>query len=176
MLVHHYAEHLGRWLDGTDAARRFTLSVPEQVNRCSILLHAVVCFAARHLGNNAKAEEAYEACLLLVKERLDMNTAMHDVDLLCAIVILRFFEQLGVPSESGTDREQHLAGRPQFYAHRIPQPLILLPQHSAKQLSGSMCDNAYTVPPEINRHQTLISRSNCIRNLSRYKITTHLQN
>jgi hypothetical protein len=40
-----------------------------------------------------------------------MNTAMHDVDLLCAIVILRFFEQLNVPSESGTDQEQHLAGK-----------------------------------------------------------------
>lgn len=129
MLVHHYAEReldatspkptqknsqwpdLGRWLDGTDAARRFTLSVPENVNRCSILLHAVVCFAARHLGDNAKAEEAYQACLLLVIERLDMNTAVHDVDLLCAIVILRFYEQLDVPKESGTDQEQYLAGK-----------------------------------------------------------------
>ena len=129
MLVHHYAEReldttspnstqknsrwpdLGRWLDGTDAARRFTLYIPEKVNRCSILLHAVVCFAARHLGDNAKAEEAYQACLLLVIERLDMNTAVHDVDLLCAIVILRFYEQLDVPSVSGTDQEQHLAGK-----------------------------------------------------------------
>ena len=128
-LVHHYAEReldtilpnstqknsrwpdLGRWLDGTDAARRFTLFVPEQVNRCLILLHAVVCFAARHLGDNAKAEEAYQACLLLVIERLDMNTAVHDVDLLCAIVILRFYEQLDVPSVSGTDQEQNLAGK-----------------------------------------------------------------
>lgn len=40
-----------------------------------------------------------------------MNTAMHDVDLLCAIVILRFFEQLNVPSKSGNDQEQHLAGK-----------------------------------------------------------------
>lgn len=40
-----------------------------------------------------------------------MNTAMHDVDLLCAIVILRFFEQLNVPTESGADQEQHLAGK-----------------------------------------------------------------
>lgn len=81
------------------------------MNRCSILLHAVVCFAAQHLGDNAKAEEAYQACLLLVIERLDMNTAVHDVDLLCAIVILRFYEQLDVPRESGTDQEQYLAGK-----------------------------------------------------------------
>ncbi|KAL5431934.1 hypothetical protein PMIN07_008792 [Paraphaeosphaeria minitans] len=109
-LVHHFAEHLGRWLDGTDSSRRFTLEVPDQVGRCSILLHAVGCFAARHLRDDAAAEEAYQACLALVIERLNLNTALHDVDLLCAIVILRFFEQLNVPTSSGADQEQHLAG------------------------------------------------------------------
>jgi hypothetical protein len=28
VLVHHYTEHLGRWLDCTDATRQFTLGVP----------------------------------------------------------------------------------------------------------------------------------------------------
>jgi hypothetical protein len=84
--------------------------VPDQVGRCSILLHAVVCFAARHLRDDAVAEEAYQACVALVIERLNLNTALHDVDLLCAIVILRFFEQLNVPTNSGADQEQHLAG------------------------------------------------------------------
>lgn len=56
------------------------------------------------------AEEAYQACLTLVIERLNLNTALHDIDLLCAIVILRFFEQLNVPTSSGADQEQHLAG------------------------------------------------------------------
>ncbi|KAF1973597.1 hypothetical protein BU23DRAFT_133553 [Bimuria novae-zelandiae CBS 107.79] len=108
MLVHHYSEHLGRWLDGTDAARQFTLTLPEQVKHCSILLHAVLCFAARHIRDDVTAQEAYTACLNLVIERLNLNTALHDDDLLCAIVILRFFEQLNVPTESGSDEEQHL--------------------------------------------------------------------
>lgn len=48
---------------------------------------------------------------MLVIERLNINTALHDDDLLCAIVILRFFEQLNVPTDSGTDEGQHLAGK-----------------------------------------------------------------
>lgn len=84
--------------------------MPEQVSRCPVLLHAVVCFAARHQRDDATAEHAYQTCLALVIERLNLNTALHDDDLLCAIVILRFFEQLNVPSSSGADQEQHLAG------------------------------------------------------------------
>lgn len=109
-LVHHYAEHLGRWLDGTDPARQFTLRVPVQVKFCPILLHSIVCFAARHCEDSATADEAYQRCIALLIERLNLDTATHDDDLLCAIVILRFFEQLNVPSISGSDNEQHLAG------------------------------------------------------------------
>lgn len=109
-LVHHYAEHLGRWLDGTDPARQFTLRVPVQVKHCSILLHSVLCFAARHRGNHVTADRAYQRCIALLIDRLNLNVAAHDDNLLCAIVILRFFEQLNVPSISGSDNEQHLAG------------------------------------------------------------------
>ncbi|KAF1969405.1 hypothetical protein BU23DRAFT_477304 [Bimuria novae-zelandiae CBS 107.79] len=108
-LVHHYAEHLGRWLDATDPARQFTLRVPHQVSRCTILLHAVVCFAAHHLRDDDIAEEAYQACPALIIERLNLNTALHDDDLLCAVVILCFFEQLNVPSSLGVDQKQRLA-------------------------------------------------------------------
>jgi hypothetical protein len=94
LLLHHYTEHLGRWLDCTDATRQFTLGVPEKVKHCPVLCHAVLSFAARHCRKDAAAEVAYQRCIALLIERLNEDTASHDETLLCAIVILRFYEQL----------------------------------------------------------------------------------
>jgi hypothetical protein len=94
LLVHHYTEQLGRWLDCTDATRQFTLGVPEKVKQCPVLCHAVLSFAARHSRKVAMAEAAYQRCIALLIERLNEDTASHDETLLCAIVILRFYEQL----------------------------------------------------------------------------------
>ncbi|KAF2033358.1 hypothetical protein EK21DRAFT_58774 [Setomelanomma holmii] len=110
VLVHHYTEHLGRWLDCTDATRQFTLGVPEKVKLCPVLCHAVLSFAARHRREDATAQAAYQRCIALLIDRLNEDTASHDETLLCAIVILRFYEQLSVPSTTGSDDEQHLAG------------------------------------------------------------------
>ena len=55
LLVHYYSEHLGRWLDCTDATRQFTLGVPEKVKYCPVLCHAVLSFAARALSFSAWA-------------------------------------------------------------------------------------------------------------------------
>ncbi|KAF2129921.1 hypothetical protein P153DRAFT_227166 [Dothidotthia symphoricarpi CBS 119687] len=110
LLVHHYTEHLGRWLDCTDATRQFTLGVPEKVKKCPVLCHAVLSFAARHRRDDVTAEAAYQHCIALLIDRLNDDTASHDETLLCAIVILRFYEQLNVPSSTGSDDEQHLAG------------------------------------------------------------------
>ena len=125
-LVHHYSEHLGRWLDCTDATRQFTLGVPEKVKACPVLCQAVISFAARHRREDIIAEAAYQRCIALLIDRLNEDAASHDETLLCAIVILRFYEQLNgsfsrllirsyllidlVPSATGSDEEQHLAG------------------------------------------------------------------
>lgn len=126
LLVHHYTEHLGRWLDCTDATRQFTLGVPEKVKLCPILCYAVLSFAARHRRDAETADFAYQRCIALLIERLNEDAASHDETLLCAIVILRFYEQLNgawngstfehsltitpVPTSTGSDDEQHLAG------------------------------------------------------------------
>ncbi|KAF2851093.1 hypothetical protein T440DRAFT_68060 [Plenodomus tracheiphilus IPT5] len=128
LLVHHYTEYLGRWLDCTDCTRQFTLGVPEKVKLCPVLCYAVLSFAARHRQDTATADAAYQKCLALLIERLDEDAASHDETLLCAIVILRFYEQLNgesrhlypccectltttvVPSSTGSDDEQHLSG------------------------------------------------------------------
>jgi hypothetical protein len=94
VLVHHYTEHLGRWLDCTDATRQFTLGVPEKVKICPVLCHAVLSFAARHCKQEDVAEAAYQRCIALLIDRLNEDAASHDETLLCAIVILRFYEQL----------------------------------------------------------------------------------
>jgi hypothetical protein len=94
VLVHHYTEHLGRWLDCTDATRQFTLGVPRKVKLCPVLCYAVLSFAARHRKEEATAEAAYQKCIALLITRLDEDAASHDETLLCAIVILRFYEQL----------------------------------------------------------------------------------
>lgn len=124
-LVHHYSEHLGRWLDCTDATRQFTLGVPEKVKFCPVLCHAVLSFAARHRKEDATADAAYQRCIALLIDRLNEPSASHNETLLCAIVILRFYEQLNgilhdslrapqlnlaVPSSTGSDAGQHLAG------------------------------------------------------------------
>jgi hypothetical protein len=94
LLVHHYTEHLGRWLDCTDATRQFTLGVPEKVKMCPVLCHAVLSFAARHRKDDVTAQAAYQRCIALLIDRLNEDAASHDETLLCAIVILRFYEQL----------------------------------------------------------------------------------
>ncbi|KAJ4984757.1 hypothetical protein SVAN01_09715 [Stagonosporopsis vannaccii] len=109
-LVHYYSEHLGRWLDCTDATRQFTLGVPEKVKHCPVLCHAVLSFAARHRREDTVAEAAYQRCIASLIERLSEPNASHDETLLCAIVVLRFYEQLNVPSSTGSDAGQHLAG------------------------------------------------------------------
>lgn len=102
-LVHYYSEHLGRWLDCTDATRQFTLGVPEKVKCCPVLCHAVLSFAARHRKEDHTADAAYQRCIALLIDRLNEPNASHDETLLCAIVILRFFEQLNGRSDIAID-------------------------------------------------------------------------
>ncbi|KAF2869047.1 hypothetical protein BDV95DRAFT_499199 [Massariosphaeria phaeospora] len=110
LIVHHYTEQLGRWLDCTDAARQFTLRIPDQLGHCDVLVHSVLSFAARHRRDTVMADSAYQRCIELLINRLNEDSAALDETFLSAIVILRFFEQLNVSSITGSDHEQHLAG------------------------------------------------------------------
>ena len=94
LLVHHYTEHLSRWLDCTDATRQFTLVVPEKIKQCPVLCYAVISFAARHCKKEATADAAYQRCVALLIEQLSEDAASHNETLLCAVVVLRFYEQL----------------------------------------------------------------------------------
>ena len=92
--VHHFATQLGRWLDCTDATRQFTLKIPHLVRSEPILLHAMMCFAARHMKQPEVAAWAHEQCVELLISRLSTPNIDTDDTILCAIVILRVYEQL----------------------------------------------------------------------------------
>ena len=92
--VRHFAAELGRWLDCTDATRQFTFKVPQLVHTERILLLAVTCFAARHMREPETAALAHEQCVKLLIPRLNAVNVVADDALLCAIVILRVYEQL----------------------------------------------------------------------------------
>ena len=129
--VHHFVTHLGRWLDCTDASRKFSLKIPALVTASPILLEAVVSFAARHMGDTEAADAAYDRCIGMLIVTLGSDHICNDDVLLCAIVILRVFEQLtgkrgsgpynpegtktllltgATAVATGSDHERHLAG------------------------------------------------------------------
>lgn len=93
-LVHHFSQHLGRWLDCTDASRQMTLEIPKLAATSPILLQAVVSYAASHLQDRLTAEEAHERCVRMLIIELSSAEIANDTAVLCAIVILRVFEQL----------------------------------------------------------------------------------
>lgn len=94
LLVHHYAVHLGRWLDCTDARQQFSVKIPALSRQSPILLQAIISFAARHVGDTKAADSAHEQCIGMIIVRLGSENVANDDVLLCAIVILRVFEQL----------------------------------------------------------------------------------
>jgi hypothetical protein len=94
VLFHHFAVHLGRWLDCTNASRVFTLSVLDKFRLCPILYQAVLCFAARHRREDKVAETAYHRCVTLLIVRLNDRSVERDDMLLSAVLILHFADQL----------------------------------------------------------------------------------
>lgn len=106
--LQHFATELGRWLDCTDPKRQFTLKIPQLIRKERILLLAVTCFAARHLKDSTKAAEAHEETVKLLIPRLDATDVAADDALLCAIVILRVYEQLDGTSFPGANQHANV--------------------------------------------------------------------
>jgi hypothetical protein len=125
--VHHFTEHLARWLDCTDASRLFALNVIAVAKASPILLSAVISYASSHMRDTVVADQAQQRCVELLIPRLSAENVALDESVLCAIVILRVCEQLSgthyplqeqmkiannalIVTARGSDREQHLAG------------------------------------------------------------------
>lgn len=97
-LIHHFVSNLARWLDCTDATRQFAIRLPKQAQNL-VLRHAIVSFAARHLGDTTTAETAHALCVEALIPLLNLENVGNDDIVLCAIVILRVFEQLNGEQE-----------------------------------------------------------------------------
>ena len=93
-LLHHFAEHLARWLDCTDASQQFKINVTTLAKSSPILRHAVISYAARHVADVDTADLAQEKCIGLLIPLLSSVAAADSEAILCAIVILRVCEQL----------------------------------------------------------------------------------
>lgn len=93
-LVRHYIEHLGRWLDCTDASRQFTLKIANLAKQSPILLHAVLSYAAKHMRDSDTADQEQQKSIGLLIPLLSSGAVADDEAILCAIVILRVYEQL----------------------------------------------------------------------------------
>lgn len=104
--MHYFATRLGYWLDCTDASRQFTRKIPILVKQSPVLLHAVLSYAARHVGDAEMAEQAHERCVELLIPSLSSETVADDDILMCTIVILRVFEQLNGKSEKISTRHE----------------------------------------------------------------------
>lgn len=71
-----------------------TLKIPRLAAASPILLQAVVSYAASHMQDRSTAEEAHEQCVRMLIVELSSAEIANDTAILCAIVILRVFEQL----------------------------------------------------------------------------------
>jgi hypothetical protein len=94
LLFKHFIVHLVRWLDCTDASCRFAIIVPEKAMKCPLLCRAVLCFAGRHRREDKTAETAYQRCITMLVDRLNMSSVSHDETLLLAVLMLHFADQL----------------------------------------------------------------------------------
>jgi hypothetical protein len=67
-----------------------------------IVLHSVISFAARHVGDTDAADQAQQRCIELLIPLLSSETVADDEGILCAIVILRVCEQLSGETPEST--------------------------------------------------------------------------
>ena len=112
MLFNHFTRHLGRWLDCTNAARIFTLTISEKIHESPILFNAVLCFAARHRRDTIAGDRHYERCISLLIEGLG-STQAYDELLLSAVLLLHFADQLGGDDDRANTQSRdkhHLKG------------------------------------------------------------------
>ncbi|KAL1875484.1 hypothetical protein VTK73DRAFT_10034 [Phialemonium thermophilum] len=114
-LFRHYVENIGNFLDLCDQGRRhFTTVVPFRAAVCPLLLNAILAASAKRLSRISNfdplvVDQYHHICLRLLIPYLSTSDAVVDENLLTAIIILRFMEEMDVPvSQSGP--ESHLMG------------------------------------------------------------------
>ncbi|KAL4807718.1 hypothetical protein BDV18DRAFT_107414 [Aspergillus unguis] len=121
-LLRYFVEDLSRWFDLTDPRKHFATAIPQRARECSTLLDAILSVSARHFSTlplHTKTEilriyglqtelsiteetviHYHNRCIAELRILSDRPDAVMDENLLAAVVILRFFEELDNPFTS----------------------------------------------------------------------------
>lgn len=119
-LLRYYVENIASMFDICDNARHFARIVPLRAAHCPALFNAILCVSSRRLNkieeyDHHVAEHYHQQCLEHLIPALSDPCAILDENLLAAIIILRYVEEIGMtPSDEIT--ESHLLGARAFLA------------------------------------------------------------
>ncbi|KAF4999549.1 hypothetical protein FDECE_11470 [Fusarium decemcellulare] len=122
MLFHNFIHVLAPLFDLCDSERHFATIVPRRAVICPPLMNAVLAASAKRLCRIAGfdglvGDRYHQNCLDALIPALSSSAAVMDENLLTAIVILRYMEELDVPlTSSDTAGESHLVGTRVFVA------------------------------------------------------------
>lgn len=118
----HYVRNIAPLFDLCDHERHFATVVPQRATTCPPLLNALLAASAKHsccfgLVSPLVADKYYQESLGTIIPVLSSETVVRDENLLAAIVILRFIEEVDIPFSPGGP-QSHLIGTRAFLAAR----------------------------------------------------------
>ncbi|KAJ4139936.1 hypothetical protein NW768_001286 [Fusarium equiseti] len=122
MLFYNFIHVLAPLFDLCDSERHFATIVPRRAVVCPPLMNAVLAASAKRLSrvdgfDGLVGDRYHQNCLDALIPALSSSAAVMDENLLTAIVILRYMEELDVPLTSAdTASESHLVGTRVFVA------------------------------------------------------------
>ncbi|KAK2929895.1 Zn2-C6 fungal-type DNA-binding domain [Fusarium oxysporum f. sp. vasinfectum] len=122
MLFYNFIHVLAPLFDLCDSERHFATIVPRRAVICPPLMNAVLAASAKRLSridgfDGLVGDRYHQNCLDALIPALSSSAAVMDENLLTAIVILRYMEELDVPLTSAdTASESHLVGTRVFVA------------------------------------------------------------
>ncbi|KAF9887607.1 hypothetical protein FE257_009820 [Aspergillus nanangensis] len=102
-LLRYFVEDLAKWFDLCDPERHFGIVVPQRARTCPPLLNAVLSASARYglqhslvIGEETSLRY-HSRCISHLRSVSEEPDAIMDENLLAAVVILRFYEELDSP-------------------------------------------------------------------------------
>ncbi|KAL4817397.1 hypothetical protein BDW67DRAFT_184061 [Aspergillus spinulosporus] len=127
-LLRYFVEDLSRWFDLTDPRNHFATCIPQRARSNPTLLDAILAVSARHFSTLSTAQKTHilrlygladtqiqgsdlniteetvihyhSRCIAELRVLASEPQAVMDEDLLAAVVVLRFFEELDYPFTS----------------------------------------------------------------------------
>jgi len=166
--MRYYIENVALNFDLCDAVRHFQLVVPQRAAVCPILLNAIYAVSARHLSRLSTFDELVsnkyqQQCIEHLIPMLSDDAAVMDENLLAAMVILRYLEEVEVPL-SGADTQSHLLG-----TH------IFLQAQESHTMTGGLRQAAYWVALRQEIYIAFVSQRSIVPTLEHCAVERSLE-